>query len=223
MKSCVGCGAELPTSQGPTPRKWCSDACRKRTERQERIDGALAAVGGVGGVEGAVRALVGAQKIEPGSYAAALAELAIAQAKMTDAGNTHSSVALRVTLANLDEGLGLSPPSDGQWFDLFDVIFSIKKEGIEPGSAIGRALLAAGRDDLLTHYPPPDYPEGYRGTALHGTAEEYAEAHGIDYPPRSREPFRFYRAGRYHRYLGSEDATPIPDDDTEFSPDEEDD
>src|SRR5690242_11713038 len=101
MRRCAGCGAELPSSQGPTPRKWCSEVCRKRRERKNAIERTLEAAEGVGGVEGAVRALIDGQDIEAGSYAAALAELAIAQARMTDAGNTHSSVALRVTLANL--------------------------------------------------------------------------------------------------------------------------
>jgi hypothetical protein len=31
---CAGCDATVPESEGPTPRKWCSDACRSRARRR---------------------------------------------------------------------------------------------------------------------------------------------------------------------------------------------
>jgi hypothetical protein len=183
MTTCEGCGAEVELSRGPTPRKWCSEACRKRTERARVVEGVLAAVGGTtGDVEGAVRTLMDDQQLEDNLYAAALAELAIAQARMADAGNTHASVALRVTLESLDATLGVTPPAAGQWYTLLDVRLAIRREGIDPRSAIGRALIAAGWTDLMTMYPPPMLPEGYCGTAVHGTPEEYAREHGGEYP-----------------------------------------
>lgn len=35
ISTCEGCGADLPGSNGNRPRKWCGEACRKRTARDE--------------------------------------------------------------------------------------------------------------------------------------------------------------------------------------------
>jgi hypothetical protein len=172
---CVGCGTEIEISRGATPRRWCSDACRKRTERAGEVEAVLAAARGVGSVEAAVQTLIEEQDVEAGSFAASLAELALAQARMTDAGNTHASVALRVTLENLDEVFGLRPSVDA--FTLLDLQFGITREGVDPRSAVGRALIAAGRTDLVSHYRPPVWPKGWRGSALDGDPAEYAAAH----------------------------------------------
>jgi hypothetical protein len=46
MSVCGGCGSPLEPSRGPTPRRWCSDACRKKAERAELLE--LSAVEGGG-------------------------------------------------------------------------------------------------------------------------------------------------------------------------------
>ena len=94
MIRCEGCGTLSRCRKGSVARKWCSEACRKRTERQRRIDAALEPVGGTtGGVESAVLALLEGEELrQRGQYAATLASLALAQARMTDAGNTHARV-----------------------------------------------------------------------------------------------------------------------------------
>jgi hypothetical protein len=151
------------------------------------VDDALAGVGcGTGAVEEAVRALIAGNDIEDGSYAASLAQLAVAQARMADAGNSHASVACRGTLERLDDVLGLCVPMDGEWFSILDVRFGITREGINPKLAIGKALLKRGYTELITHFPPPEYPPGWRGTAVDGDPLEYAEKCALDY--RDRRP-----------------------------------
>jgi hypothetical protein len=169
-------------SRGATPRKWCSEACRKRAERKRAVDAALEPVGGTTGtVESAVRGLIDVLDIDANSYAAALAELVIAQGRMVDGGNTHASVALRVTLEALDAVMGLRPP-DGDWFSLAEISMCITKEGVDPDSSVGRALTAAGLGELITFRPPPAFPSGWRGTALDGDPADFAEKNGGDYP-----------------------------------------
>jgi hypothetical protein len=156
--------------------------------------------------------------IAPGSYADALAEIACAQARQTDAGSSHASVSLRMTLQSLDDALGLVPPSnDLEWFTLFDIRFGIAKEGIRPDRPIGQALIKAGYRDLISHRPPPDFPPGWRGTSVSGTVEEYAKTCSEDYRTyyeqwKPKEPFGFWR-GDVWRYVGptSESATSYAD------------
>jgi hypothetical protein len=159
----------LPLSRGPAPRRSCSDACRKRGERAQAVAEALEPLGGPsGGDEESVRALVDEREVERGSYEASLCELAVAQARMVDAGNTHASVALRNTPELLDEVLDLRSPKDLEWFTLLDIVLVVGREGINPKSRVGRALLESGRQDLLTRHPPPPFPPGWSGTAVNG-------------------------------------------------------
>src|SRR5262245_1760999 len=127
MTKCEGCGEVLEPSRGPTPRRWCSEACRKRVSRARVVEGALE--DRTRSTERAVRALVDDLELEPGSYPATLAELAIAQARMTDGNNTHASVALRNTLQTLDEVLGLVQQSEED-FSLVEIKMSMTREGI---------------------------------------------------------------------------------------------
>jgi hypothetical protein len=142
-------------------------------------------------VEVSVRALVEGRDAERGSYEASLCELAVAQARMADAGNTHASVALRNTLELLDELFDLRPPKDLEWFTLVDIVLAVGREGIDPTSMVGRALLASGREVLLTRHPPPSWPPGWKGTAVDGDPVEYAQRRGVDYS-QPREPLQWW-------------------------------
>lgn len=156
---CEGCGTEVAASTGPRPRRWCSDACRKKTERARERDRAASA--SAGGVARAVRALVDGRGLEPGSYPAAIGELAVSQAAMADNGNANAAGMLRQTLADLDDTLGLVPPSEGdsRWFSILDVRWALTREGVDPQSAIGKALLADGGGGLISFYPPRIYTD----------------------------------------------------------------
>jgi hypothetical protein len=120
---------------------------------------------------------------------------------MVDAGNANAAASLRQTLADLDDQLGLTPPEAEGWFSLFDVSLSITKEEIGPGSAIGQALLRSGRTELISYYCPPDYPPGWRGTALDGDPAEFAERTGGDYAGT------FHGLGFWQAWPGAVSAT----------------
>ena len=49
---------------------------------------------------------------------------------------------------------------------------------MDPNSAIGHALQCAGKTELLSFYPPPNYPKGWRGTYLDGDPAEFAAEYG---------------------------------------------
>ena len=186
MTTCeaVGCTNDVPISRGTKARRYCSDACRKRVERSQARAEALNAP--VGSVADAVTALLDVLDLKPGSYEATLGALAVAEGRLVDAGNSNAAPAVAQTLEKLDERLGLTPSDRGDWFSLLDVELAITREGVDPDSAIGQALQRAGKTELLSFYSPPDFPPGWRGTALDGDPEEYAVEHAGDYAgPRS--------------------------------------
>lgn len=174
-----GCESEIPPSRGPRARKWCSDACRKRAERENvRIESFTAAASAPAGeVTVAVSALLDTEEAREHAYPNALAELAVAQARMVDGGNTHASVALRNTLEALADELALRAESGLPTFDVWEVVHAITREGVNPDTDLGRAILAT-TGGLLHRYPPPTWPNGWRGTALDGEPEDFA---GGDY------------------------------------------
>ena len=134
------------------------DACRKRVERAKERQRVLDA--GSGGVAAAVRSLVDGRDLEAGTLPAVVAELAIAEAAMCDQGNANAAASLRGTLEQLDELLGLVPPSgDLAWFNTLDLALAITREGVDPRSAVGQALLADYPDGLITYHPPPGWDD----------------------------------------------------------------
>jgi hypothetical protein len=157
----------------------------------------------LGSVARSVEALLADLDLEPGSYAAMVAALAVAQGRMVDAGNANAAASLRQTLADLDDQLGLTPPEAEGWFSLLDIRLAIKREGVDPASAVGQALLAAGHKELITWHPPPPYPPGWRGTAVHGDPCEYAKRTDVeDWADVQPAPLRFWPEWRLqgHRY-----------------------
>jgi hypothetical protein len=164
-----------------------------------------------GTVEDAVRTLVADME---GDSPRALAELAIAQARMTDAGNVHASTALRVTLERLDEMTGAAPPGVGEWFSLLDIRFAIEKEGISPRSKLGRAFLARGWFELVTRHVPPTFPPGWRGTGVDGDPTEYAERCGLDYSTPTG-PLQFWPARRCPHCGRDPQSVPAPSNEAE--------
>jgi hypothetical protein len=58
---------------------------------------------------------------------------------------------------------------------------------VDPNSAVRHALQRAGKTELLSFYPPPDYPEGWRGTHLDGDPAEFAAEYGGKWDPARSE------------------------------------
>jgi hypothetical protein len=188
-----GCGRILaPSRPGGRPRRWCSDACRMRATRSANVQAALETQSG--DVTSAVVALTSALDAPAGSLAHTLGALAVVQAQQADAGQPAATTALRLTLQAIDEAAGLTARDDADWFDVFELVFSIKREGIDPQSRLAERLrewIGDRRGETLLSFYPPTWPPGWRGTALDGQPEEFCEQHpGLEWP--EAEPFRFW-------------------------------
>lgn len=175
--------------RGGRPRRFCSDACRMQRQRADKVK-ANAVTGG--GVEVAVRQLVVQLDAEEGSMAAALGALAISAAQMADAGNPMAPGHLSKILDAVDEAAPEKDDTD-KFSLLWDVVLAhpraITREGVNPESKLGRALIKRG-EVLPTKFPPPWYPPGWSGTAISGSPEEYAER--IGWPWEDPVPLRFW-------------------------------
>jgi hypothetical protein len=83
-------------------------------------------------------------------------------------------------------------PADTTAVPIIEIVQSLTREGVRKGSALERALVNAGQHDLLTYHPPPEYPPGWRGTAVDGDPAAYAERTGQDWRSWSPEPFDYW-------------------------------
>jgi hypothetical protein len=147
----------------------------------EAVDAALDAGQGV---VASVSAMIVGISAEPGTTAQAIGALALAQAQAVDEGDVVAAPQLRITLQLLAEAAGLAQEGE-QRFTLFEIADSITREGVAPNSVLGRALLREDDDGrtwapLVTFYPPPAYPNGWCGTAVHGSMADYVREHGQD-------------------------------------------
>jgi hypothetical protein len=143
-----GCARELPPSGGSTPRRWCSDACRKRAARAVQVEADLA-VGGTGHVAESVNALVAGLGVEEGSLSATLGALARAVAVQVDQGQPGAVSQLRQVLEALDEAAKLSQRGD-EWFSPFDIWCGLSSHGVRRKSEMGRALVAWMREHNMS-------------------------------------------------------------------------
>jgi hypothetical protein len=141
-----GCGRWLEPSTGPTPRKWCSDVCRKRAARAAAVRADLDA-GAKGHVGESVDALVESLDAASGTLADSLGSLARSTARLVDQGQPQAVAQLRLTLEALDEAARITERASGEaWFDCFDIWCGLTQQGIRRGSEVGRALEAWMRE-----------------------------------------------------------------------------
>jgi hypothetical protein len=127
-------------SAGPTPRKWCSDVCRKRAARQAAVHAELD-TGVTGHVAESVDALVESLASAPGTLAASLGSLARSTARLVDQGQPQAVAQLRLTLEALSEAARISEREAGEeWFNAFDIYFALTPQGVRRDSEVGWAL-----------------------------------------------------------------------------------
>jgi hypothetical protein len=148
-----GCHRWLAPSTGPTPRKWCSDVCRKRAARAAAVTTQLDA-GATGHVGESVDALVESLDPAVGTLAASLASLARSTARLVDQGQPQAVAQLRLTLEALDEAARITERDSGtEWFNAFDIYFALTPQGLRRNSDVGRAVERFAMDPTRSGRP----------------------------------------------------------------------